>query len=310
MASKTVLMTVALTLTIVTGVCAQTTTASPPTAAPSPATVPTAVGEMVRKLLHENAAQSGDTPSCTAWTYPEKADEGYDNWVRAGCTKCAAAVPYQSPRVLNPDAAKVIRGLLPNNVNPYHYVVNLVREETHNNYAFKVKRADGKPLTIHWNGNPFRLEEFHFHAPAEHVVVGQTLSVLEMHVKATGKINRSDVVAVFTIQFRADETPFDINMGPVARALNGDANQEFKLGELMQLFAQNWTFVYGGSLTTPPCTGNVVFFVMQRQYPVQRDVLQSISNTLLELNKGFANVRPLQNRPNTNPPDVFVLVPQ
>jgi len=255
-----------------------------------------------------DSASPAHAETSASWTYPAMS-RTTNNWVKDGYRECGPEVAMQSPTLLDPATANTNTGWsLPTNLSSATYTVPLARIESHNNYDFKVDPSGVRPLTIQWRGATWRFFEFHFHVPAEHAVVGQTLAVMEMHVKASNVDNPGDVV-VFAVPFVVDSHPYSVPLlAPVAAAMAGQSGQTFSLGPLLAAFTSNPTFIYMGGLTTPPCGGDKVrFYVLQ--YPLAVDLAswQSIAASLTNLNKGVNNVRPLQPRPVTTPSSIALV---
>ncbi|MFZ6770949.1 carbonic anhydrase family protein [Undibacterium sp. Di26W] len=260
---------------------------------------------------------------CRNWKYPELLGTT-NNWVATDCLKCADSIPNQSPIVLDPTTANSGSGwTVPTNLSDPRFAVNLVRKDDHNNYAFAVNPQGGRPLTIvssNWGGAgtmTFTLQEFHFHVPAEHAIVRQPISMLEMHVKASGvgsgAINNRKVDAVFAVQFAiGPETggPYSV-LQPVAESMAGNPTlpiKHFQLGSLIFPFTTQPQFQYYGSLTTPTCDTPVFFFVLREPVRIHSADWNSIANSLTLLN-GVSNARPLQARPLTTPSSVAIVSP-
>jgi carbonic anhydrase len=220
-----------------------------------------------------------------------------NNWVAEGCTACGQSGPpsYQSPVALLPSTAV---GSAPFDLTPSRLSVRLVRQTHDNNYAFKV----GQPLTIKWVNAPltytWTFDEFHFHVPAEHTIVGQPVSVMEMHVKAKGTYTSGSgngtANGVFAVQFAVNAnrstSPW---LRGVRNAMAGASGQTFDITTALAPFQTQPVLFYAGSLTTPPCTGPVLFFVLQSPMPADLASWKDMASMLTALN-GVSNVRPLK----------------
>lgn len=276
-----------------------------------------------RMSMPTSVVEENSQKQCHDWKYPELSGL-VNNWVIDGCAKCAASVPNQSPIVLDPTTANTGSGwTVPTNLSDPRFAVTLVRKDGHNNYAFAVSRPGGRPLTIvssNWGGAgtmTFTLEEFHFHVPAEHVIVRQPVSMLEMHVKATGvgsgAISNWKATAVFAVQFAIGPetgTPYSV-LQPVAESMAGKSPlliKPFQLGSLIVPFTTQPQFQYYGSLTTPTCDSPIFFFVLRDPVRIHSADWNSIANSLTSLN-GVSNARPLQARPLTTPSSVAIVSP-
>lgn len=270
---------------------AATAATPPPAAGAGTAQAPTS-------LAKSGATQTRD-PQCPTWTYPEMTG-ATNNWAAAGCRACTESSRdyYQSPILLQRSA---VAGTSPTDLTPPNLTLTLSPQREDNNYAFKVDQ----PLTINSLTGPVRytwtFEGFHFHVPAEHVLMGQLVSVMEMHVKAKGTYtspsgNGTDN-GVFAVQFAVSSDPSTPTwLRGVANAMAGQPNQTFEITTALRRFQTEPAFFYMGSLTTPPCSGRVLFFVLQSPLLVDLASWRDIASSLTTLNH-MSNVRPLKATP-------------
>lgn len=227
------------------------------------------------------------------WHYPDLTGTT-NNWVLAGYGECAVTVINQSPIILN--RAGLTESVKPNSLNPASFRVSLLANAVpaHNNFDFLFTTTDGSQPTIQWGGVSWRFTEFHFHVPAEHIVVGAPTAVMEVHVKASGSVNGKPVhTGVFAIQFSIG-SPAEMSMAPVAAAMRGAAGQTLDFSSLLRRFQSQPSFHYAGSLTTPGCDQPVPFFVLQDVVTIDAASWQSIATSLLTLNNYPSNARALQ----------------
>ena len=142
-----------------------------------------------------------------------------------------------------------------------------------------------------WNamrvmGRRFKLVQFHFHRPSEEAIDGKQFEMV-VHLVHQDSAGRLAVVAVLVdngtrqpaIQTVLNNIPLERGE-EVAAATNLDLNQ--------MLPENRRYFTYMGSLTTPPCTEDVLWVVMKQ--PVQASVDQlSLFSRLYPM-----NARPIQ----------------
>jgi len=141
----------------------------------------------------------------------------------------------------------------------------------------------------------YKLVQFHFHFPSEHTIPGVP-AVAEMHIlhqleTGTGTGEKSAVIGVM---LTTSETPSLKALAPVFANLpekvcdSSNVRIDFK-GLLPEEFSY---YTYVGSLTTPPCTENVAWYVLD----APRTILPS---QLTQLRALGANARPI---PTNQPP--------
>lgn len=105
--------------------------------------------------------------------------------------------------------------------------------------------------TVTLKGSKYTLSKFHFHTPSEHIVNGKRfpMELQLLHKSKSGKL------AVLVLLFDADKT---------SPAEDTQAEQPL-VADVAKLLAQdNTVYAYIGSLTTPPCTKNVSWIVLQQ----------------------------------------------
>ncbi|MEJ8809696.1 carbonic anhydrase family protein [Variovorax ureilyticus] len=138
--------------------------------------------------------------------------------------------------------------------------------------------------TVAYKAGSYALAQLHFHTPSEHHLNGKSFP-MEMHLvnkDASGKIT---VVGVF------------IRQGAKNAALAGlwehlpapDAAPKTGEVDLASLLpASRKAMVYGGSLTTPPCSEEVNWIVMEQPIEMSRQQIQAFQKLFRD------NHRPVQ----------------
>jgi carbonic anhydrase len=158
--------------------------------------------------------------------------------------------------------------------------------------SFKVN-DDGHAIQANvngWNsmrlmGRVFRLVQFHFHRPSEEMIDGKQFEMV-VHMVHQDAQGRLAVVAVLVevgarqpvIQTILNNLPLEKNSEVAVNSSSLDMNQ--------MLPGDRRYFTYMGSLTTPPCTEDVLWIVMKQ--PVQA--------TAEQLNL-FSRIYPMNARP-------------
>ncbi|TBR39365.1 MULTISPECIES: carbonic anhydrase [Dyella] len=143
--------------------------------------------------------------------------------------------------------------------------------------------------TMKFDGDTYKLAQFHFHSPSEHTENG-TRFPLEIHFVHADAHKRVAVLGVLVKLGKENES-----LAPVFRSLPahsenaptpGGATIPVNLASILP--ADHEAFVYSGSLTTPPCSEDVRWIVLT--HPIQMSGSQIAS-----FKKLFPdNHRPLQ----------------
>jgi len=172
-----------------------------------------------------------------------------------------------------------------------HYSASVkIHEITNNGHSIQYNFEKGDFIIL--NDNEYRLKQIHFHEPSEHTIDGIRYP-LEMHLVHVSKDNKISVLAVMAKEGRSSE-PFTflekylpINSGETKLI---DAN--FDLNE--NLPENKSYYTYGGSLTTPPCSENVTWFVFKTPIAVSVDQVKELQK-LMPLNN-YRNEQPINER--------------
>jgi carbonic anhydrase len=183
-----------------------------------------------------------------------------------------------------------IRGAKLNTALPpieFHYIGGAVTLEN-----------DGHTVIIHVNpgsyivvgGVRYNLVQFHFHHPGEEAVKGKItdMDVHLVHESADGKR------AVIAIRLAEDQiSPPNALLATLWEHLPTKAGETQKVTDMINpggfLPADRGYWTYTGSLTQPPCTEGVRWFIFEQEMPLSRGQLRAFA-TLFKVNS-----RPLQD---------------
>ncbi len=143
---------------------------------------------------------------------------------------------------------------------------------------------------LNHNAKRFDLVQFHFHEPAEHLIEGVRYP-LEIHLVHTSKDGDICVLGIMAKEGKNSE-PFEFleHFLPLDQQETKLINQSFDIRTTLPV-NQNY-FVYKGSLTTPPCTENVTWFIFKD--PI------SVSEVQVELLKKFMPINNYRNHKSQN----------
>lgn len=210
------------------------------------------------------------------WSY--EGNTGPLRWSKLDPTYQACGGHEQSP--IDIRGAHLNKALAP---IEFHYRAGAVKLEN-NGHTIVVHVNPGSYIVA--GGVRYDLEQFHFHHPAEEVVHGK-LTEMDAHLvhrSAEGKI------AVVAVRFSEDRGSPNAVLAGLWESLPKVAGATEKVADMIDpgglLPADRGYWTYLGSLTTPPCTEGVRWFVMEQDMSVSRDQWRR-----------FAAIFPVNSRP-------------
>jgi carbonic anhydrase len=168
----------------------------------------------------------------------------------------------------------------------FHYIGGPVAIEN-NGHTVEVHVDPGSYITV--GGVRYDLIQLHFHHPSEHAIRGK-LADLEIHLvhrSADGKL------AVLALLLNQDQDIPNAFLATLWQSLPATPGATVRItdmvnpGGLLPVDRGYWT--YTGSLTTPPCTEGVRWFLFEQELTMSRAQMQAFA-------KAFKlNSRPLQD---------------
>lgn len=156
-----------------------------------------------------------------------------------------------------------------------------------NGHTIQIVPADGS-ATI--RGRHFRLQQIHFHAPAEHTLDGRSYPI-EGHFVFRSQDGRLAVVAVF-YRTGSENAQFAAVMDAL-RGADTASVPSFHAAALMPRSVKTY-YHYLGSLTTPPLTENVEWYVLDEPVELSAD---DITAFRMRYSHNARVVQPLNGRP-------------
>ena len=154
-----------------------------------------------------------------------------------------------------------------------------------NGHSIKVDAPDAGTITV--DGESYALQQFHFHRPSEEKINGKSYAMVAhlVHQSKAGKL------AVVAVLFEAGKeqplirtlwTNFPLQQDkPVVRP-------DLKIDPTQLLPSKRNYYTFTGSLTTPPCTEDVLWLVLKTPVQVSKEQLAGFGTIYKN------NVRPVQ----------------
>lgn len=159
-----------------------------------------------------------------------------------------------------------------------------------NGHTVQFNYDGGSSISI--SGVAYELQQFHFHAPSEHTLAGAHFA-MEMHL--VHRDAQGNLAVVGAMIARGAE-----NQSFVAawESLPADAGEEQHVSEVTvnasSLLPSEWlSYRYEGSLTTPPCTEGVKWFVLTTPIELSEGQISTFENIFRNNNRP---VQPLYGR--------------
>jgi carbonic anhydrase len=224
----------------------------------------------------QGEAHAGDAGHSVHWGYAGDTGPAYWGELSPEYTECAtgtAQSPIDVDTVKEENLVNLAFNYNPSNVN----IVN-------NGHTVEVVYAPGSFFTV--DDAQYDLKQFHFHAPSEHTVDGQ-FAAIELHLVHETADGTKAVVAVL-INEGAENPAFAPVWKHLPAAEGAEQEYDVQVNAADLLPTDQTTFRYSGSLTTPPCSEGVNWFLMIR--PIEMSAEQIAAFTAIY----DGNHRPVQ----------------
>jgi carbonic anhydrase len=159
-----------------------------------------------------------------------------------------------------------------------------------NGHTIQVNTDAGNSIRVH--GKEYKLLQFHFHDPSEHTIKGKPYA-MEVHLVHKNDAGQLAVVGVLMqpgkphplLQTLVEQFPPDVNKEKVV--------QTVQLNPKDFLPRETQYYHYNGSLTTPPCSEGVAWFVMKTPIEISAE---QVSKFAAVMHHNARPVQPLHDR--------------
>ena len=203
--------------------------------------------------LFIGVAALADEHAAHHWSY--SGETGPEHWASEDAAYATCGIgTHQSPIDIGNTVVKDLPEL------KFDYKDTALRV-TDTGHSFQVNAASGSGgFTV--GNDRYDLVQVHFHEPSEERVHGKPYSMVAhlVHKNAKGELA---VVAVLILSGKPNDflTPIFDNFPAQGATENVVAGKTINVGNLLPAHRGYYTFT--GSLTTPPCTENVRWFVLK-----------------------------------------------
>jgi carbonic anhydrase len=233
--------------------------------------------ETAKKSKSGKKGQEEPAPPPPHWSY--SGNTGADKWgsLSKEFTTCSLG-QRQSPI----DIRRTVRADLPPIQFAYKPIPLAIVD---NGHSIRVDTPGAGGIKV--EGESYELQQFHFHKPSEEKINGKAYD-MDVHLVHQSKNGKLAVVAVLMeggkeqslLRTLWTHLPLEQNK-PVTRP-------EVKIDPAQLLPAKRNYFTFMGSLTTPPCTEDVLWLVLKTPMPVSKEQLAGFATVYKN------NVRPVQ----------------
>jgi carbonic anhydrase len=220
-----------------------------------------------------SCAKDIEVDDCQAYKWKYDGKEGVNTW--SVCfSECAGT--RQSP--LDIKDATVQSGLSPLRFSLKESPVSIF----YNGHTLEQEWEPGSKLTI--GSNTFELAQFHFHTRSEHTISGKRYP---MEIHFVHKQSTSSAIAVVGVLVEAGAE------NPMIKLLSTDlpteVDEEYKSNTPVLLSGLMPTnkgyYYYPGSLTTPPCSEVVSWYVLKNPIQASTKQINAIQQIISDNNR-------------------------
>jgi len=165
-----------------------------------------------------------------------------------------------------------------------------IHDVTNNGHTIQYNFEKGDYIEVH--DKPFHLKQIHFHEASEHTLNGIRYP-LEMHLVHVSNDQQIVVLGILA-QEGVPSEPFTFleNYLPVKVGETKSIDANFDLN--LNLPDSREYYTYDGSLTTPPCTENVEWYVFKNPITISLEQVKQLQE-LMPINN-YRNEQPLNGR--------------
>jgi carbonic anhydrase len=159
-----------------------------------------------------------------------------------------------------------------------HEDIHTTAKVIDNGHSIKVTPKEGGTIELH--GETFKLLQFHFHGKSEHTVDGKRYDMVAHLVHQNPKTKQLAVIAVFFEEGKNN---------PVLDNVLSGIDKEIRIdpADLLPTDTSHY-FHYVGSLTTPPCSENVQWYLLKQPAQASKDQIEAFRKYYVD------NERPVQ----------------
>ncbi|GLT33774.1 hypothetical protein SLA2020_494400 [Shorea laevis] len=239
-------------------------------------------------VLLSSPAASQEVDDESEFDYNKNSEKGPDRWgeIKPEWSACSNGT-MQSPIDLLNERVEVVShlGRLKRSYKPSNATLM--------NRGHDMKLSfEGEAGSIEINGTEYELKQLHWHSPSEHTINGVRLD-LELHMVHESQDGKNAVVGIMYKIGRPDS--FLLSLRDHLENITDVTTGESVVGVIdprdIKIGSRKY-YRYLGSLTTPPCTENVVWTIVRKVRTVTREQVKLLRVAVHD--DSNSNARPLQ----------------
>ncbi|GLU02514.1 hypothetical protein SLE2022_197630 [Rubroshorea leprosula] len=239
-------------------------------------------------VLLSSPAASQEVDDESEFDYTKNSEKGPDRWgeIKPEWSACSNGT-MQSPIDLLNERVEVVShlGRLKRSYKPSNATLM--------NRGHDMKLSfEGEAGSIEINGTEYELKQLHWHSPSEHTINGVRFD-LELHMVHQSQDGKNAVVGIMYKIGRPDS--FLLSLRDHLENITDTTSGESVVGVIdprdIKIGSRKY-YRYLGSLTTPPCTENVVWTIVRKVRTVTREQVKLLRVAVHD--DSNSNARPLQ----------------
>ncbi|KAK7461941.1 hypothetical protein VKT23_008373 [Stygiomarasmius scandens] len=208
-------------------------------------------------------------------SYGYSGESGPTNWHDLDPANEACGVGnFQSPIVLN--------GSTPFAIQPPFMTIPQVPSANFTNVGATLQVATNGTTIV--DGEEYALRQFHFHTPSEHRINNEfyPLEMQMVHESVNGSIEV--ITFLFELSERGETTELLTsviqNIDKVEHYGNSSVTGPLNFTVLIDAVQTQPLYTYNGSLTTPPCTEGITFFIVSNPLPIDVATFNALKHVM------------------------------
>ena len=158
-----------------------------------------------------------------------------------------------------------------------------------NDFSISTPTLDNGNITVKINGTTFtyKLLNIHFHLNSEHTINGKNYD-MEMHIvhENTNTEDKNNLHMVIAYIFEIDD---DDEENSFINSIGFNTGEEVKNVNVKDIVKNEDVYYYKGSLTTPPCTEDVNWVVIEDIKKMSQEQFDKFKEYVKKLNNNYSN---------------------